>query len=346
VTIEFRCPYCAKELKVSDDKAGVQAFCPACGERVTIPAPMGEPTSGEPAATPVPAPGVEGASAGNDAVVWEEDSAGQGAAAADSAINCPMCGTSNPRSQSRCTACGENLRIRESTSTSLQVGDVFNSAWIIFQKNVGLSVGATAVFFGAMLVSVFAMYAALFGLGFLLGAAGGGAPGGINQDELGLFVIAMMSLMGLAIHGVTCYMQGGMHALFHRMACGAPVSIADLFSGGRWFWRVFFGQLIFTIMIYIGLVLCLFPAVYVAMVFWPFMYVLVDQDVGLIESFRRSWAMTSGNLFAIFVLGLAAMGAQMLGGLACYIGLLFTTPFMFLLFAVAYCNMTGQRTAD
>ena len=35
--IEFRCPNCEKLLKVGDEKAGVRAKCPGCGDSLTIP---------------------------------------------------------------------------------------------------------------------------------------------------------------------------------------------------------------------------------------------------------------------------------------------------------------------
>ena len=46
------------------------------------------------------------------------------------------------------------------------------------------------------------------------------------------------------------------------------------------------------------------------------------------------------------VLVLAVVGIQAVGLLACAVPLLLTTPFVFLLFAVAYCEMTGQRVAS
>jgi phage FluMu protein Com len=37
--IEFRCPACDKLLRTSEDKAGLTANCPDCGELVTVPTP-------------------------------------------------------------------------------------------------------------------------------------------------------------------------------------------------------------------------------------------------------------------------------------------------------------------
>jgi uncharacterized membrane protein len=79
--------------------------------------------------------------------------------------------------------------------------------------------------------------------------------------------------------------------------------------------------------------------------FWPFSFVIVDQDVGVVESFRKSRELMTGNWLAVFIIGLAAMGINMLGQMACYVGMIFTIPLAALIFAVAYCRMRGQATA-
>src|SRR5262245_43944108 len=51
VTIEFHCPFCQKLLKTAEDKAGVRANCPGCGEAVTVPSPAGEAARVDPSLT-------------------------------------------------------------------------------------------------------------------------------------------------------------------------------------------------------------------------------------------------------------------------------------------------------
>lgn len=41
MTIEFRCPYCAAPIQVSDDAAGKPGHCPRCAARLTVPRPTG-----------------------------------------------------------------------------------------------------------------------------------------------------------------------------------------------------------------------------------------------------------------------------------------------------------------
>jgi uncharacterized membrane protein len=118
-----------------------------------------------------------------------------------------------------------------------------------------------------------------------------------------------------------------------------------LFSGGRWFWRLFGGYLLFGALAGLGLMLFFIPYFFVILIFWPFSYVIVDQDTGVIEAFRKSFELASGNLLSIFVLILAAIGINMLGEMACLVGVVFSMPLATLVFAVAYCRMSRQPTA-
>jgi predicted RNA-binding Zn-ribbon protein involved in translation (DUF1610 family) len=100
MTIEFHCPYCQKLLRTADDKAGVQANCPGCGQRVVVPAADSNQLFGEPLA---PAP---------EAAVFEAGSArhasGRGASQMTT-TSCPMCGEENAAPAKRCRYCGEDL---------------------------------------------------------------------------------------------------------------------------------------------------------------------------------------------------------------------------------------------
>jgi uncharacterized membrane protein len=129
--------------------------------------------------------------------------------------------------------------------------------------------------------------------------------------------------------------------------------VADLFAGGRYFWRTFLANIIFAFVGSIGNILQIWIGVWgtvfgtavhivVLMLFWPCVYLIVDQDARLLESFRRSLPLTTINSLATILLGIVGLLLQAAGALACCVGLIFTLPFMLQQFAVAYCRMSGQ----
>lgn len=104
MAISFNCAHCGKTLKTTDDKAGLRAKCPGCGEIVVVPAAelLGAADvfveEEDPLADEQPPPArVRRASSG----------------AETAARTCPMCGAQNPRRARSCGACGEPFETLE-----------------------------------------------------------------------------------------------------------------------------------------------------------------------------------------------------------------------------------------
>jgi uncharacterized membrane protein len=102
--------------------------------------------------------------------------------------------------------------------------------------------------------------------------------------------------------------------------------------------------ILFILMVIVGFLCLIIPGIIVSLMFFPYQYVLVDEDPPGIDCLWRAKTYTDGNKGAIFMLCLAAFGINLLGACALLIGMVFTIPLTTLMMAVAYCKMTGQRT--
>jgi len=100
------------------------------------------------------------------------------------------------------------------------------------------------------------------------------------------------------------------------------------------------------VVLLVGLLVGAIPLLYVALTFSQFQFLIVDRNLGALESLSTSNTIMSGNRLSLFALGLLTGLLNMAGFCACLIGLVFTAPYVVLLFAVAYLAMTGQPTAD
>jgi Uncharacterised protein family (UPF0259) len=348
VTIEFHCPVCQKLLKTADDKAGVRANCPGCGQSVAVPDLAHEgaavDSSLEPAEVRREALPSQASVVPHDAGLADSESLSGETKA------CPMCGAEIKLAAKRCRFCGEDLvdHRAEGLPTHIEAGDVLSKSWEIYKKNFGLLVGSTLVVLAIGLVAFAAAYV-VFLVGFIsiVGIAGGIGKGPPKNDAGAMIAFGVFYVLFIGfILAIQAFLQGGYQVMMIRIARGERAEVGDVFTGARYFWRLFWGNLLFTLLAYVGLALLLVPGVFVMLIFAPFSYVIVDRNVGVIESLRKSRELTSGNLLAIFVLGLSAFGLQMLGSLACYVGLIFTIPLIVVIFAVAYCAMSGQALAD
>jgi hypothetical protein len=346
VTIEFHCPFCQKLLKTPDDKAGVRANCPGCGEMVTVPSPEHEAAHADPSleefeAAPGARPGeVESDSAEGRATADDDRLAG-------ATKKCPMCGAEIKLAANRCRFCGETFspQRREGSPRKIDAGDSLSVAWEIYKNNLGILLVATLIMGGISLVlQIAAQFAQQIIARSVMGP--GGAPPGGNPGPAVFAVLGVSLFFGILVFAiVSCYLQAGYHRLLLRVARGENVEISELFSGGRFFWRVFCANFLFTLMYTVGFALCLVPGVFVMLAFWPFLFLIVDREVGIIESFQISLELMTGNYLAAFLLGLVWFGLWVGGFIACGIGLLFTYPLAMLALAVAYCTMSGQAVA-
>jgi len=341
VTIEFHCPHCSKLLKTPDDKAGVRANCPGCGELVTVPLPADEAAHADPSL---------GQSSGPDeagpALAASGLPASSEIGAPDETRTCPMCGETIKKAATRCRFCGETLDsapVGDGVPTRFEAGDALSRAWEIYKDKLGILVAAFLIFTAVQFAVQFgvSLISQLVQTGLLLAVGGGGAPGG-NPGPV-LAVIGLVGLVTMVVQYLgIAFLEAGYHIFLLKVARGQNADLMDLFAGSRYFWRVFLAYLLFTLMMGLGFLLLIVPGVIVALAFWPFMFLIVDRDLGVIESFRRSAEIASGNYGSSFLLWLVLVGLTLLGALALCVGLIFAVPLANLMFAVAYCLMSGQ----
>ena len=99
--------------------------------------------------------------------------------------------------------------------------------------------------------------------------------------------------------------------------------------------------LAFSVMIFVGCVLLLFPGIYLALRFQFFYTSMVDEDTGVIESFKRSWHMTKGQTRRLFILMLFHLLIVIFGLAALGIGIFIATPLFLLMYGHAYRKLTA-----
>jgi hypothetical protein len=333
VTIEFRCGTCQKLLRTTDDKAGATAKCPQCASPVLVPAapakkPAEEEWSDEPASEEeewAPPPGAKKSSSGPKQP-------------------CPMCGEQIPVAAARCRFCGEQLSRGAAAAATrrgpghVDAGEVISASWRIFQSQMGICIGLVilgvvingGITFGAQRIAEVVQLELMRG----------------NPGNFGLAIAVGLVIGQIPPLLVGSFLNAGMQRGLLKVARGENAEIGDLFTGGPYYLRMLGNSILFQIIISVGIVLCIVPGILLALMFWPFGYVLVDRDSPGMECLSEAKEITQNTWLQVFVLWLAVFGITLLGMVPLCVGLIFTIPLTSLMFAVAYCHMTGQPTAD
>jgi hypothetical protein len=100
----------------------------------------------------------------------------------------------------------------------------------------------------------------------------------------------------------------------------------DLFSQWGRLIAYFFSSILVGLCFLAGFILLIVPGILIALKFMFYGYFIVEEKAGPIEAMQRSWDVTRGHLLELFLFVLASIGINLLGMLACCIGLFVTYP--------------------
>ncbi len=118
----------------------------------------------------------------------------------------------------------------------------------------------------------------------------------------------------------------------------------DLFSQHLLFFKIFFGSILYGLVIFFGLILFFIPGIIFAIRFYLFEYFIVDKGLGPIEALKSSWRITKGAGWNLFLFILLISAINFLGALAFVAGLLLTIPTTTLATIFVYRKLLEKST--
>lgn len=310
MAIEFHCPHCDKFLSTSDDKAGREAKCPGCGEFITVP--MAEVSTQS---------------------VTSGSSAGKASIGSPRVKTCAVCGAESVLRARICESCGTEFPAvgREDRPQIVDAGVVLSDGWNLFSQRFGLAIGANLLFTVLCIVAAIPVIA--------LAIVGGNLADRANDEVLLIAFIVPTVLIPLA---AGAYLLPGLTMVFLSIARGESVDISTLFSGGRYFLRSAAASFLFFVAVAVGMMLCVAPGVYLILRYWPYLFVMVDEDASVMDSFQRAGELTSVNLGTSFVVGLVGWLVNFAANTVCPLASIVTQPLASLWWATAYAKMTAR----
>lgn len=101
-------------------------------------------------------------------------------------------------------------------------------------------------------------------------------------------------------------------------------------------------NILFAIMLFVGLFLLIVPGLYVLARFGLFPFFILDKNLGPLESLKEASIASEGVRWPLFLLFVVCLVLNILGVLFFGIGLLITVPVTLLALAAVYRKLTGQ----
>lgn len=327
MTIEFRCTSCDKLLRTPPGTEGKQAKCPDCGALMTIPAtsafspPPREPEfrPSEPESRPQPAESRPREPAFPP---------GPGPAAPRDSGN-PF---QSPSAASMQPEWGPARRGFQ--PTQIQFGPTFERSWQIYKENFGMLVGGTLVAGG---VSI--------GLGIVLTLIMVAVVGveGLQSDQPTPQYFRMNFVQNVISNVVQTFLTLGLLRFTLKITRREPAAIGDIFGEVALLLPAIGVNILLGLAVFLGILLCILPGVWIALTLAFCWYMLLDQGTGVIDSLKYSARATHGNKLVLLGLWLASVALVVVIGIpTCLLGTIFVFPFVLVLFTVAYLSATGQ----
>lgn len=98
----------------------------------------------------------------------------------------------------------------------------------------------------------------------------------------------------------------------------------------------FVAYIFMSIIIIFGFCLFIIPGIYLGLRLQFFMAFIVEEDAGIIESLKRSWEITRGQVMSLFWLMLAMIGFFLLGVILLGIGVFVAIPFIYMMLCYVF----------
>lgn len=173
-----------------------------------------------------------------------------------------------------------------------EYGSVFKNAWKYFKKYFWWLALIGAIYFAIDLVFIVPSY-------YMIDASEDYFLRIFPYYFLFYFVITF-------IFGVVMY---GIYYASLKAARNQKPKVEDLFAGFRVYWKSIRSMLLTGITICAGFMVFVIPGYYLAFRLCFVPLIVMEERVGAVDAFKKSWEMTKGNTLTIFLLALTAYGA-------------------------------------
>jgi hypothetical protein len=149
----------------------------------------------------------------------------------------------------------------------------------------------------------------------------------------------LLTIIGVAL---SIIFSLGLIKISLKICDGEEPKISDLFSQYRLFFRFLFASIIRNLVTLFGFILLIIPGIIFSIRFNFFDYLIVDKNSRIIESLRKSWEITRGSTWNLFLLYILLGLINLLGFFALIVGLFWSIPTTMIAEAFVYRKLSNQ----
>ncbi len=131
-----------------------------------------------------------------------------------------------------------------------------------------------------------------------------------------------------------------------RYAGNHLVTYKDFFSRYTVFWKFLAASVLYGLIVFGGLLLFIVPGIFWAIKYKMYSYLIVEKNMGIMESLKTSGTITYGVKWKLFGFAVVTFALNVLGILALGVGFVVTAPIVMLASAHVYKTITKTTAAE
>ena len=117
---------------------------------------------------------------------------------------------------------------------------------------------------------------------------------------------------------------------------GSEFTVSDLWSYPQFLIAYVLASIMYAAAVFCGVLLLIIPGIIFSIMFQFYAYLIVDEEMGPVESLKTSQLLTKGVRKRLFLFNLSIVGVNILGFLCLIIGLFWTVPATYVAAAYVY----------
>lgn len=143
-------------------------------------------------------------------------------------------------------------------------------------------------------------------------------------------------IISLSFTVITIFLQIGFIKIILKLVDDKKTKFQELWAYPQYLIRFIVASILYGLAVVGGLIFFVIPGIYIAIRLQFYSYILIDKDASAMESLKKSWKISQGNVINLILFTLLIIGLNLLGALALMVGLLITIPVSFIAATVLY----------
>ena len=141
------------------------------------------------------------------------------------------------------------------------------------------------------------------------------------------------------IYMLNAVIQLGLFKIAYNMSNNENVDFLMLFNSGGLLFNFIITSFLYMLMVFAGAALLIIPGIVIAVLFFPYAFIIIENNENPIATLKKSFKMTRMFIWQLFVIIIVLNFINIMGALAFYVGVTITLPFTVIAQAVLYKHL-------